>query len=239
MDFLEFYTNKGIKLSEFNKKYMEHIDKNKLAIFLSSEETDICRSYALYIFYWAHQKENEDKTVYLISHNYEKSLAVKSELESLFTRFSIYPRNVGPKQIDFKNGVKVKAWRLHEHVYLAEPIDFAICIDIAETANWRILKLYNVLSPNLERSTETRWVINSYPRGFNLFYNLYTDAEAGKNLFKPKRVYYWEDNQKDGNWVKDRMDRYGEYVFESKYNLMFKKTFNKKRKNYFGNRKKE
>lgn len=224
MSVIDFYTKKGIRLGEFNKKWLEHIDKSKISIILNSEETESSRSYALYLAYWISKKENRDKTIYVSSYNYYKSLEVKKELEDISKRLFLKITTNNEKYMIYDNGIKIKFLKIHINVYINEPVDFAICIDTAEIQNNTFLKFYKDMSPNLERNPNTMWIISSYPCGYNLFYKLLTDAENGKNIFKPLRIYYWEDNKKDGKWVSDKISMFGEEEFNRRYNLIFSKN---------------
>ena len=54
-----------------------------------------------------------------------------------------------------------------------------------------------------------------------MFHKLFDDAENGKNNMSPLRLYYWEDNKKNGEWVREKISMIGEAQFNQKYNLIF------------------
>ena len=78
-----------------------------------------------------------------------------------------------------------------------------------------------MIFPSLSALKDTRMVINSEPNGFNHFYKMFSEAEQGINTLSPIRLYYWEDGNKDGNWVSEKIKNIGEIEFNRRYNLIF------------------
>ena len=77
MNCLEFFEKKSIKINELNRRTISHIENNKISIILASEDTDICRSYALYILFWMTRIENSKKNVFIVAFNYDKAISLK------------------------------------------------------------------------------------------------------------------------------------------------------------------
>ena len=195
MDCLEYLDRKSIKINELNKKTISHLENGRFSIIMNSEETDLCRSYALYLLYWITRDENKDKNVYIISHNYHQALLIRKELLELSKR-----------------------------IYL--PIEIESEKYVAEVQNYVFINFYRQLFPSISSIKDSKLIINSQPNGFNLFHKIFTDAErpvgdSHKNIFNPLRLYYWEDNKKDGNWVRDKINAIGEELFNRRYNLLF------------------
>jgi hypothetical protein len=111
-----------------------------------------------------------------------------------------------------------------------EPVHFAICVDFAEAQNNIFIKFYKQFIASTASERNTKLIVSSHPNGLNLFYKLYKDAEEGINNLKPLRLYFWEDGKKDYEWVMERIKKYGETIFNQRYNLIFSKVPNRKLK---------
>ncbi len=221
MNCIEFLEKKSLKINQLNRKFIEHVENQRFSVILNSEETDICRSYALYLLYWISREENANKNIYIFSHNYHHALLIKKDLGELSKKIFLPIELDSEKYIKYKNGVKIKFYKLHKHLYMDETAHFGICIDVAEQQNHIFMKFYKELFPSLSAIKDSKLIINSVPNGFNLFYKLFSDAENEINAMKALRIYYWEDGKKDGNWVRDKINEVGEEEFNRRYNLQF------------------
>lgn len=222
MSCLEYLNKKSIKTNEFNNRFIAHVDKSRYNIILNSEETDICKSYALYLLYWISREENANKTVYIVSNNYHQALLIKKELFDLSKRTFLPIKTNSEKYILFENGTKVKLFKLHKNLsFVGETIDFAICIDVAEIHNHVFLNFYKNIFPSLSALKDSKLILSSQANGHNFFHKLFIDAENDLTSFKALRLYYWEDGKKDGAWVKERINSFGEDTFNARYNLIF------------------
>ncbi len=221
MNCLEFLDRKSLKTNELNNKFVSHVENNRFSIIMNSEETDICKSYALYLLYWISREENKDKNVYVVSHNYHQALLIKKELRELSKKIFLTIEIDSEKYIKYENGVTVKFFKLHKHFYITDTVDLAICIDVAEVQNFVFMNFYKHLYPSLSAKKDSKLIISSQPNGFNLFHKLFTDAENEINSMKALRLYYWEDGKKDGEWVKEKIASFGEAEFNRRYNLIF------------------
>lgn len=221
MECLEFLDRKSLKYNELNKKFINHVESSRFSIVMNSEETDICKSYALYLLFWITRVENKDKNVSIVSHNYHQALLIKKELTELSKKIFLPIEINSEKYIKYENGITVRFLKLHKHFYANSTVDLAICIDVAEVQNFVFMNYYKHLLPSLLAKKDSKLIISSQPNGFNLFHKLFTDAEAEINSMRALRLYYWEDNNKDGNWVKEKIASFGEAEFNRRYNLIF------------------
>lgn len=221
MECIEFLDNNSLEYNNLNKKFINHIDKSRYSIIMNSEETDIYKSYALYLLYWISNIENNNKKVFIISPDYNKVLEIKLELLLLSKKIGLPISVDGEKFIKFENGIEVKIYKLHKNTYIPFSAHLGICVDIGEAPNHIFKESYKYLFPTISALKDSKLIINSSPNGHNLFYKIFTDAEEGINSFSSLRLYYWEDNNKDGDWVKEKISSIGEEEFNRRYNLVF------------------
>lgn len=92
-------------------------------------------------------------------------------------------------------------------------------------------KFYNNLFPTIT-AAQARFIITSTQNGYNLFYRLYTAAEAGENDYSPYKVDWWQVpewnpekccwEKRDDAWHKRQVANYGG---EDEFNKQFGTNF--------------
>lgn len=81
---------------------------------------------------------------------------------------------------------------------------------------------YENVYPTLSASKISRINITSTPNGFNKFYDIFTDAELGKNEYKATRIDWWQHPDRDDAWYKRELGNLGsEDAFNRQYGNEF------------------
>jgi hypothetical protein len=75
--------------------------------------------------------------------------------------------------------------------------------------------------PVISSGTKTKILISSTPIGYNHFWKLWTDAEAGKNGFIPFTVNYWDVPGRDEAWAADQLKTLGDVKFKQEIGTEF------------------
>jgi hypothetical protein len=127
------------------------------------------------------------------------------------------------KGLVLSNGSSVHIYKTHYQSYINDDVDLVILMDMAFTINSEIETFFKLVVVNQMAKPDGRFIINSIPNGrSNLFYDIFKQAEQGKNIFKPLRLYYWIDpTKRDYEWIKEKINSIGEDEFDRKFNLSF------------------
>lgn len=80
---------------------------------------------------------------------------------------------------------------------------------------------YTSVLPTLSSGKSTKIVITSTPKGFNLFYKIWTDAENKKNDYKHIDIHWSETPGRDEEWAREMIRNIGEEKFNQEFNTDF------------------
>lgn len=83
------------------------------------------------------------------------------------------------------------------------------------------VEFYTSVYPTITSGKKTKIIITSTPRGMNLFYKIWTEAENGKNAYHPFRVHWSEMPGRDQAWADEQIKNTSERQFEQEYLLSF------------------
>lgn len=232
---IEILKRRNLYLNEYNKKFLEFVDVNRYSIILNSEDTDIHRSYALYLIHYIMKPENKDNIIYIITakdfdNDVYNDKSIRKHLLELSKILLLKIDIKKEKLLKFFNGVMIRFITLHKHIgknsliNQDEKVNLLIGVNLGVVNDYIFKRLYSSVIPYLSVSKNSQIIFNGQPNGKNLFYKIFTDAERideKKNIFSALKIYYWLDNKKDAQWCYNIMSRIGISEFNRRYNLVF------------------
>jgi hypothetical protein len=75
--------------------------------------------------------------------------------------------------------------------------------------------------PTISSGTTTKVVIVSTPKGLNMFYKIWTEAEAGRSEFKPIEVHWSDIPGRDAKWKEQQIRNTSEDQFRQEFECDF------------------
>lgn len=75
--------------------------------------------------------------------------------------------------------------------------------------------------PTISSGKTTKVIMVSTPNGMNLFYKYWTDAVAGKNLYKPIEAHWSVVPGRDEAWAEDQIKQLGQEKFDQEFGCSF------------------
>jgi hypothetical protein len=75
--------------------------------------------------------------------------------------------------------------------------------------------------PVISSGDDSKVIITSTPKGMELFYKIYTEAEQGKNDFVPIKVNWWDHPKRDEKWKQQTLKNIGIEQFRQEYENEF------------------
>lgn len=224
---------KNISLRDYQKRYLQHLEKHRLSIFKSCRQSGKTTTSAIFLLNYA--LFNTDKNTLVLGNKRKTAVEILDKIKKIylelpyFLKPGIYKWNEA--EIVFDNGCRVMA----EATTINSGISFTFhCVLADEFAHVppNILdKFYNNLFPTVTAG-KARFIITSTPLDFNLFYRLYKAAEAGENDYAPFSVDWWEVPEwnpetltwdvRDEAWHQRQIANYGS---EEAFNKQFGASF--------------
>lgn len=245
---------KNIKLRDYQKKYLKHLEDNRLSIYLACRQCGKTTTSAVFMLHYI--LFNVDKNALVLANKLKTSKEVLDKAKKIyielpfFLRAGIYKWN--ECEIVLDNGCRLMC----EATTINSGISFTFhCVlwdEAAHVAPNIIDKFYNNLFPTITAG-RARFMITSTQNGYNLFYRLYKSAEAGENEYKAFKTDWdevpeWDPDEKrwvprDEKWHQLQVANYGsEEAFNAQFGTNFdvsantlinQKFLNKCRSNLF------
>jgi hypothetical protein len=214
-------TQIDIKLFDYQKNVLDVVKDNKFTILLNSYQMGI--STILSCFFLHYITFNSKKSIYVLSHKTLLSIEVINIMKSVYYNLPFFLKggiiNWNLKNITFDNESRIISGKFP--VAIGSNADIVYIIDFAHIPDDVIEKEYVYIVPAVSTSKDSKLIISSSPNGYNYFYKLFQDAEAGKNDFKPVKVYWWQYPGRDEKWKENKIKIIGEKSFSQHYNLEF------------------
>ncbi len=82
-------------------------------------------------------------------------------------------------------------------------------------------EFYTSVLPTISSGKTTKIVITSTPKGFNLFYKIWKDAEDGKNTYATEEIRWFDPPGRDEAWRDEQIKIIGEQKFNQEYDTEF------------------
>lgn len=224
---------KNITLRDYQRRYLKHLEKNRLSIYLACRQCGKTTTSAIFMLHYI--LFNIDKNALVLGNKRKTAVEILDKAKKIFYEIpyflkpGIYKWNEAEIVLD--NGCRLMA----EATTINSGISFTFhCVLADEFAHIKpnIIDLfYNNIFPTITAG-RARFIITSTQNGRNLFYRLYKAAESGINeyaAFKtdwPEVPEYDPDNKRwvkrDEEWHQRQVANYGsEEAFNSQFGTNF------------------
>jgi len=213
-----------IQLRDYQKEILDLFKENKYSILFKSRQTGIGASLALSFLH--HLLFNKNKKIVIISNKICTGNELIRKIKDAYKLLPFYLKQGlikwNEREIIFENGSQIKSMaRGFEY----EDEDIVYIDEFAFIPTKILMPIFLSIFQNLK--TDGKFIIGSGPNGFNLFYDLVEKSERPtgdpqKNIFKTKRVYWWQVPGRDQKWVNEQIKMIGgKKMFDRDYNLCF------------------
>ena len=224
---------KHVKLREYQKNYLRHLEKHRLSIYLACRQCGKTTTSAVFMLHYI--LFNTDKNALVLGNKRKTAGEILDKAKKIylelpyFLKPGIYKWNEGEIVLD--NGCRLMA----EATTINSGISFTFhCVLSDEFAHIppNIMdKFYNNLFPTITAG-KARFMITSTQNGYNLFYRLYKAAEAGISEYAPFKTDWYEVpewnpdkccwEKRDEAWHQKQVANYGS---EEAFNKQFGTNF--------------
>ena len=234
--YCKLMTPEGIKpitLRAYQKKYLEHLEQNRLSIYLACRQCGKTTTSAIFMLHYI--LFNVDKNALVLGNKRKTAIEILDKTKKIFLEIpyflkpGIYKWNEGEIVLD--NGCRLMA----EATTINSGISFTFhCVlsdEFAHISPNIMESFYNNLFPTITAG-KARFIITSTQNGYNLFYRLYMAAVVGDNEYKPFKTDWWEVPEwdpetkrwmvRDEAWHKLQVANYGS---EEAFNAQFGTSF--------------
>lgn len=188
-----------IKLREYQKKIIDLYINNKYSILMASRQVGKTISAAIVILWYA--LFNNDKNIMIVANKGNTVKEIIRKIKEIYKHLPFYLKKGvlvwNERSIVFENGCRIMTENRTKEPSIGFTIDFLYLDEFAKVPSNIINYYYASVIPTVSSVENSKVIITSTPDGFNLFYDLLTNAERDeddplKNNYTALRVYWYE-----------------------------------------------
>lgn len=225
------FTDKGIKYVTSARStgvkismYDIHVEDENHRFFADGILSHNSIVSAIYIAWYL--ITNTERNVMVLSQNGDKVKELMSKIKTIlnnlpfFMKLGVKLDNVMTSKFD--NGCGLYAQTTSKNSGASYTIHVCYMDEFALIPENFLNDFYRTVYPTLSSSSISRMIITSTPRGYNKFYQIYSDAIQGKNFFHPIRTDWFEVDGRDEKWkMRQIMDLGSEEDFMQEFGNSF------------------
>ena len=222
-----------IHLRDYQKKYLRHLEKNRLSIYLACRQCSKTTMSALFMLHYI--CFNFDKNALVLGNKRRTSIEILDKTRKVFIelpfflRPGIYKWNEGEIVLD--NGCRIMAEATTINSGISYTFHCVLADEFAHIPPNIIDKFYNNIFPTITAS-RARFMITSTQNGYNLFYKIWLAAINNESEYAPFKTDWWEVpewnpekkcwEKRDEAWHQMQVANYGsEEAFNSQFGTNF------------------
>ena len=222
-----------IKLRDYQVRYLEHLQKNRLSIMVAPRQIGKTVTSAIFMLWYI--CFNIDKNALIVADIRDHAVEILDKTKKIFNELpyflkpGIYKWN--ESEIVLDNGCKIFARATTAKSGISFTLHCVLADEFAHVNDNIKETFYNNLFPTIT-TARARFIITSTQNGYELFYRLYMSAKAGDNEYAPFEVTWdqvpeWDPDRRcwvkrDENWHRQMVANLGsEEAFNKQYGISF------------------
>lgn len=207
----------------YQKKIMNSVADNRYTIVKlprqAGKTTTVAAIVAWYVIFTPNYK------VALLAHKEKQAREILARIKEIFENLPkwlqqgilIYNRT----EVEMENGSIVMTAATSSGSIRGMAINLLYLDEFAIIPSKLQEEFYTATLPTITSGTTTKIVITSTPKGFNLFYKLWTDSENNKNDYKRIDIHWSETPGRDQKWADEMIRNIGQVQFNQEFNTDF------------------
>ena len=173
---------------------------------------------------------NKEYNIACLAHKQDQAIEIIDRVKTIYENLPLWLQHGilawNKKNIELENKSQVFAAATSSGSVRGQTINFVYADEFAIIETNMQEEFFTGTFPTISSGTESKFVISSTPKGFNLFYKIWMDAVDGKSDFVPIAINYWDIPGRDEAWAQKERKRIGEAKFRQEYETEFQGSSN-------------
>ena len=220
-------TDEGIRkisLRDYQQDMLRDFQDNRYIIMLASRQIGKTITSSIFIAWYI--CFHFDRNILVIANKMATTTEIVDKIKTVIKNLPFFLKpgsmSLGATGMRFDNGVRLFSQATTKTAALGFTIHLLYADEFAHIQTNYIVPFYRSIYPTLSSSQISRIIISSTPNGMNLFYDIYKNAEQGKNEYHPIRIDWWQVPGRDEEWKKREIGNLGsEELFNQEYGNQF------------------
>ncbi len=170
---------------------------------------------------------NSDKFIGIASNKASSAKDLLRRIKIMYEELPFYLKpgviEYNKNSIEFENGSKIETAGTTEDTFRGRSISLCLLDETAFVSDSIAREFYTSIYPAVSSSNEAKIIIISTPNGvFNLFHEIYSGAEEGRNEYKCMKVTWDMIPGRDNKWKENQIKNMGNIQkFNQEFNVEF------------------
>ncbi len=188
-----------IELRDYQKDIIKLIDDNKYSILMASRQSGKSISAAIYILWFVLFKDNVGCMI--VANKSKTTKEIINKIKGIYKLLPFYLKigitNWNESSISLENGCRILTESRTAEPAIGFTIDLLYLDEFAKVPENIVRKYYGEVIPIVSAVENSKIIITSTPDGYNLFWELVTNAEKPEddddwNGYRAMRVYWYQ-----------------------------------------------
>lgn len=203
--------------------------KNRNYILMAARQTGKTTTIAAY-FSW-YLCFHADRNLAILANKEKTAYEIVSKVIDVFKGLPFFLKpgiiRAGAGGMNLDNGCQLMSQATTKTAQIGFTIHVLYADEFAHIAPNIVRDFWRSVYPTLAASVISQCIITSTPSGTNnLFYEIWDNANKGKNTFRYKKVDYYQVPEHDEEWAKSMRNNFGNEAFAQEFELKFNSDSN-------------
>lgn len=204
----------------YQDRMVESFHENRFTICLLPRQmgkSTICAAYLLHYVLF-----NPEVYVGILANKAAVSREILSRFQRMYEHLPFWMQ-IGVKEwakghVTFENDSKIIAAATSSSSIRGFAFNIIMLDEFAHVEQQE--EFWQSTYPVISSGAKSKVIITSTPNGLDLFYNIYTLAEKGRNQFVPIRVHWSEHPKRDNKWKESEIENIGHDRFQQEFECL-------------------
>lgn len=209
------------QLYDYQEEMINNFSEHRFNICLLSRQLGKTSTVAAFLLHSA--IFNNNQTIAILANKSEKAQEILARIKMMFELLPTWMKpgikKWNEKKVEFSNGSLLFSSATTPDSIRGYSINIVYLDEFSFVAN--DTEFYESTYPVISSGQKTKIIITSTPKGMNLFYKLWSDAEKGRNSFFPYKCLWYRHPERDENWKKETIKNTSEKQFLQEHDCHF------------------
>jgi hypothetical protein len=211
------------KMRKFQEKLVQRFHKNRFNICKMPRQCGKTTTVTSYILHYI--LFNDNVNIAILANKSQTAKEILGKLQLAYENLPKWMQH-GVKiwnkaSLELDNGSKILAASTSASAVRGGAYNILVLDEFAFIQNNIAEDFFSSVYPTITSGKNTKVIIISTPKGMNMFYKMWVNAERGKNEYVPTEVHWSEVEGRDAKWKEQTIANTSKEQFEQEFECNF------------------
>lgn len=208
---------------DFQKNMVDVFDANRFSICKLPRQVGKTTTVVAYLLWKI--LFSPELVIAILAHKAEQAQDILAKLQLAYMYLPLWMQQGiitwNKRSIELENGSKIRASSTASTAIRGGSYNIIYLDEFAHVPEHIASEFFASVYPTISSGKTTKVIITSTPKGLNLFYKLWSDAETGKNSYVPVSIHWSDVPGRDDAWRLETIRNTSEEQFNQEHGCEF------------------